>query len=146
MGRLSFVAGVGIGYVLGARAGRQRYEQIKTQAGRAWRSQPVQDRVGTATEAVKQQAAPFVTEKLGDAVKAVGQSMRNQSSSGSTPGSASTSAPAATSTVTSTATPTVTSTATPSFAEQLPESIHRGADGELPADKSGHGPGADKLP
>lgn len=138
MGRLSFVAGVGIGYVLGARAGRQRYEQIKTQAGRAWRSQPVQDRVGTATEAVKQQAAPFVTEKLGDAVKAVGQSMRNQSSSGSTPRSASTSAPAATS--------SVTSTATPSFAEQLPESIHRGANGELPADKSGYGPGADKLP
>ena len=76
MGKLSFVAGAAVGYVLGARAGRKRYEQIKGQAGRLWQSGPVQERVGTATDAVKQQAAPFVTEKLGDAVKAVGQQMR----------------------------------------------------------------------
>jgi hypothetical protein len=30
--KLSFIAGVGAGYVLGARAGRERYEQIR----RAW--------------------------------------------------------------------------------------------------------------
>ena len=36
-----------------------------------WQSDPVQHRVGDATQAVKQQAAPFVTEKLGDAMKAV---------------------------------------------------------------------------
>ena len=78
MGKVSFVAGVAVGYVLGARAGKQRYEQIKGQATRLWASEPVQSRVGSATDAVKQQAAPYVTEKLGDAVKAVGQSMRNQ--------------------------------------------------------------------
>ncbi len=76
MGKMSFVAGVAVGYVLGARAGRKRYEQIRTQATRLWQSDPVQTRVDTATEAVKQQAAPYVTEKLGDAVKAVGQSIR----------------------------------------------------------------------
>ena len=32
MAKLSFLAGVGAGYVLGARAGRERYEQIR----RAW--------------------------------------------------------------------------------------------------------------
>ena len=32
MAKLSFIAGFGAGYVLGARAGRERYEQIR----RAW--------------------------------------------------------------------------------------------------------------
>jgi hypothetical protein len=32
--KLSFIAGFGAGYVLGARAGRERYEQIR----RAWHS------------------------------------------------------------------------------------------------------------
>jgi hypothetical protein len=32
MAKLSFLAGLGAGYVLGARAGRERYEQIR----RAW--------------------------------------------------------------------------------------------------------------
>lgn len=79
MGKLTFVAGAAVGYVLGARAGRKRYEQIKGQATRLWRSQPVQERVGSATDTVKQQAAPFVTEKLGEAVKAVGQQVRQSS-------------------------------------------------------------------
>ncbi len=78
MGKLTFVAGVAVGYVLGARAGRQRYEQIKGQASRLWASDPVQDRVGEATERVKTQAAPFVADKLGDAVKAMGQQIRGQ--------------------------------------------------------------------
>jgi len=79
MSKAAFVVGAAIGYVLGARAGRKRYEQIKGQASRLWNSDPVQHRVGDATQAVKQQAAPYVTEKLGDAMKSVGQSMRNTS-------------------------------------------------------------------
>jgi hypothetical protein len=84
MGKAAFVMGVAVGYVLGARAGRQRYEQIKGQASRLWNSDPVQHRVGDATQAVKQQAAPYVTEKLGDAMKAVSQSMRSASVPGRT--------------------------------------------------------------
>ena len=64
MSKAAFVVGAAIGYVLGARAGRKRYEQIKGQASRLWNSDPVQHRVGDATQAVKQQAAPYVTEKL----------------------------------------------------------------------------------
>ena len=119
MGKASFVVGVAVGYVLGARAGRKRYEQIKGQAARIWHSEPVQHRVGDATQAVKDQAAPYVTEKLGDAMKAVSQSMRSASSSPKVPGRT----------------------------ETLPETIHRGTDGKLHADLStGMGPGGDKLP
>ncbi len=78
MGKLSFIAGVGVGYVLGARAGRKRYEQIKAQASRVWSSEPVQVKVGEATELVKAQAAPFVMDKVGDAVKSVGQVMKER--------------------------------------------------------------------
>lgn len=81
MGKLSFIAGVAVGYVLGARAGRARYEQIKRQAGKAWKSDTVQDKVSAASETVKQQTAPYVADKLGDAVKAVGQAMKDQQKS-----------------------------------------------------------------
>ena len=68
MGKAAFVLGAAVGYVLGARAGRKRYEQIKGQAARVWNSDPVQHRVGDATAAVKQQAAPYVTEKLPETI------------------------------------------------------------------------------
>ena len=51
MGRiLLFGAGLGIGYVLGTRAGRERYGQISEKAKQAWESKPVQDAVGTVQE------------------------------------------------------------------------------------------------
>jgi hypothetical protein len=121
MGKAAFVVGVAVGYVLGARAGRQRYEQIKGQASRVWNSDPVQHRVGDATQAVKSQAAPYVTEKLGDAMKTVSQSMRNSSVTAKIPPRSAT--------------------------EKLPENVHRGTDGKLHADlTTGMGPGGDKLP
>jgi hypothetical protein len=116
MSKAAFVVGAAIGYVLGARAGRKRYEQIKGQASRLWNSDPVQHRVGDATQAVKQQAAPYVTEKLGDAMKSVSQSMRN------------------------TSVPSM-----PGRTEKLPETLHRGTDGHLHADMTGMAPEG-KLP
>ncbi|KNX36007.1 hypothetical protein [Luteipulveratus halotolerans] len=56
MGKLSFLVGLGAGYVLGARAGKQRYEQIKTQAGKVWENPSVQSKVGDVTEQVKAKA------------------------------------------------------------------------------------------
>lgn len=76
-GKLTFVVGLGVGYVLGARAGKARYEQIKRQANRVWSSEPVQSRVGDATEQLKTQAAPYVVDKLGDTAKAVARSLKN---------------------------------------------------------------------
>lgn len=75
---IGFVAGAAVGYVLGARAGRQRYEQIKRQAIRAYRSEPVQQRLEAAGQAVKTQALPYVADKLGDAVKSAGSAVRDK--------------------------------------------------------------------
>ncbi len=78
MGKLSFIAGLGVGYVLGARAGRKRYEQIRLQATRAWSSPPVQARVGEARQFVKAKGAPFVMDKMGDAVKSAGAVLKER--------------------------------------------------------------------
>lgn len=50
-GKLQFIAGGLIGYVLGARAGRQRYEQIAATAKDFWEAPPVQRRVHQVRDA-----------------------------------------------------------------------------------------------
>jgi hypothetical protein len=44
-GKLIFVAGLAAGYVLGSRAGRARYEQIKKNWLKVWNTDAVQDKV-----------------------------------------------------------------------------------------------------
>ncbi|BAJ74827.1 hypothetical protein MTES_1863 [Microbacterium testaceum StLB037] len=44
-GKAALVVGLVAGYVLGARAGRERYEQIKTQAEKVWEQPVVQGQV-----------------------------------------------------------------------------------------------------
>lgn len=44
-GKAALVVGLVAGYVLGARAGRQRYEQIKEQADKVWSQPAVQGQV-----------------------------------------------------------------------------------------------------
>ena len=41
-GKIAFVLGAAVGYVLGSRAGRERYEQIKRGAESLWATEPVQ--------------------------------------------------------------------------------------------------------
>jgi alkanesulfonate monooxygenase SsuD/methylene tetrahydromethanopterin reductase-like flavin-dependent oxidoreductase (luciferase family) len=66
-GKAALLAGLSIGYVLGTRAGRERYEQIKAQATRAWHDPRVQETTdkaqAKAQEAVKQ-AAGAAQDKL----------------------------------------------------------------------------------
>ncbi|MGH1526906.1 YtxH domain-containing protein [Leifsonia sp. L25] len=57
-GKILFVTGAAVGYVLGARAGRQRYEQIKAAAAKVWESPAVQKQVHSAQD--------FVSEKVGE--------------------------------------------------------------------------------
>ena len=52
------------GYVLGARAGRERYEQIKTQATKAWNNPSVQSAVDDVQTQAKQTGAD-VGSKVG---------------------------------------------------------------------------------
>ncbi|MFO7689696.1 MAG: hypothetical protein R6W83_03945 [Cryobacterium sp.] len=44
-GKFLFITGGLLGYVLGARAGRKRYEQIASTANSVWNAKPVQRRV-----------------------------------------------------------------------------------------------------
>ncbi|WP_035779879.1 hypothetical protein [Arthrobacter sp. H14] len=64
--KLVILGAAGAGYVLGARAGRQRYEQIRTQAQRLWRNPRLQRTVSQAGEAAKEKA-PLVKEKSAEA-------------------------------------------------------------------------------
>ena len=49
-GKLLFVAGAAVGYVLGARAGRRRYEQIKSAAAKVWETPGVQKQVNAVED------------------------------------------------------------------------------------------------
>ncbi len=44
-GKVLFIAGLATGYVLGARAGRKRYEQIRSGWEKIWNTEPVQKQV-----------------------------------------------------------------------------------------------------
>ncbi|WP_308798377.1 YtxH domain-containing protein [Agromyces silvae] len=62
-GKLLFVVGLGVGYVLGTRAGRERYEQIARAADRVWNQPAVQQGVDTVKD--------FAASKLGDVSETV---------------------------------------------------------------------------
>lgn len=58
MGKLfPFTLGVGLGYVLGARAGKERYEQIKNTSQRIWENDHVQNSVDKVATTAKDVAA-----------------------------------------------------------------------------------------
>ena len=69
-GKILLLVGLGVGYVLGTRAGRERYEQIKDAASKLWNDPRVQKRVDQAEDFVKDKA-PDVAEFLADGAKTV---------------------------------------------------------------------------
>ena len=52
-GKVGLVIGLAAGYVLGTRAGRERYEQIKAQVDKVWNLDPVQEQVAKAKDFAK---------------------------------------------------------------------------------------------
>ena len=56
-GKLAVLAGVGVGYVLGTRAGRERYEQMRAGARRLWQDPRVAQQRHKAVDVAKDQAA-----------------------------------------------------------------------------------------
>jgi hypothetical protein len=95
MGKLKWLVGFGAGYVLGARAGRQRYEQIAEKAQEWWSDPRVQERAGQAqqiarekVEQAQQLAGDKVGEKLGG--NGTGTGAGSGSSASTRPASAST--------------------------------------------------------
>lgn len=69
MKKLILLAGIGIGYVLGSKAGRERYEQIRAGAKKVAENPTVQSAAAKATEqatAVAGQAKDKATEVASD--------------------------------------------------------------------------------
>ena len=63
MRKLTMLVAGGVGYVLGARAGRERYEQIKRTATRVKNDPRVQEKVTQAADLAKEKA-PVVKDKV----------------------------------------------------------------------------------
>jgi hypothetical protein len=68
-GKIGLVVGLGVGYVLGTRAGQERYEQIKTQWLKVWHLDPVQEQVSKVKDFVGDKAAAVPGALWNGAVK-----------------------------------------------------------------------------
>ena len=71
MKKISVLVIGAVGYVLGSRAGRERYEQIKRQATKAWNKPVVQSAADNVEQAVKSTATD-VGSKVADAASDAG--------------------------------------------------------------------------
>jgi Mrp family chromosome partitioning ATPase len=69
-GKILFVAGLGLGYVLGTRAGREKYEELRTAAMKVWNDPRVQKQVDAVEDFVKEKA-PEVADFVSDNAKKV---------------------------------------------------------------------------
>ena len=79
-GKILFVAGLGLGYVLGTRAGREKYDQLKTTALKVWNDPRLQKQVDAAQDFVKDKA-PEVAEFVTDGAKTLVEKVSGKSSS-----------------------------------------------------------------
>ncbi|MBP0458703.1 YtxH domain-containing protein [Streptomyces montanisoli] len=69
--RLTFIAGLALGYVLGTRAGRERYEKMRSAAQQISQNPAVRNATETATQTGKEfagKAYHSVSERVGDKV------------------------------------------------------------------------------
>jgi hypothetical protein len=90
-GKILLVVGLGVGYVLGARAGRGRYEEIKDAVGKFWNDPRVQKQRTQAEEFVKDKA-PDVAEFLSDGAKKVASQVTSAKSTAAKSSAANTTA------------------------------------------------------
>ena len=68
-GKIGIVVGLAAGYVLGSRAGRERYEQIKAGYLKLWNTAPVQKQVAKAKDLGKTAALALPSALWDGAVK-----------------------------------------------------------------------------
>lgn len=125
MKKLMLLVAAGAGYVLGARAGRERYDEIADRANKLWTDPRVQEKV----EEVKTKA-PEMAQKVGDQAKHKADDLRSKASGqgSSDLGGGAGGDSASSSGGYENATGEVT------------------GDGEMKVDDTGFGPGGDKLP
>jgi hypothetical protein len=75
-GKILIVTGLAVGYVLGARAGRERYEEIKRTATKFWNDPRVKHQVETVEDFAKDKA-PEVVDFISDNAKKVVSQVRS---------------------------------------------------------------------
>jgi hypothetical protein len=79
--RLTFVAGLALGYVFGTRAGRERYEQIRKSAQRLAQNPAVRNTAESAAQSGREfagKALHTVSDRMGDRVpESVAQRVRS---------------------------------------------------------------------
>jgi hypothetical protein len=80
-GKAGLVVGLAVGYVLGTRAGRERYEQIKEQWLKVYNLAPVQEQVGKVKDFAKSTAMALPSTLWDSAVK-----VKHAATSKGTPG------------------------------------------------------------
>ena len=114
-GKLLFITGGLVGYVLGARAGRKRYDQIAAAANDLWNAKPVQRRVTEVRDAALELVGdvPATLYKVGK--KAVSQAAAKKKQATSK-----TDAPAATTAAKASATASRTAAAKPTAPPTAP--------------------------
>ncbi len=84
-GKLMFISGLAAGFVLGSRAGREKYEEIRANAKKVWEHPTVQEAAGVA----QAQANKLYTEgkdklnqsKLGEKLQSASSSSTTSSTS-----------------------------------------------------------------
>lgn len=86
MKKLTLLIGIAVGYVLGSRAGRERYEQIRGGARRLAGNPRVQSAASRAQETVAAQA-PVVAETVKDKATAAASAVADKVHGGSSGGS-----------------------------------------------------------
>ena len=75
MRKLMLLAAFAVGYVLGAQAGRERYEQIMRTLSKIGNDPRVQEKTQQAVDVAKQQA-PVVADKVTSAASAAASKVR----------------------------------------------------------------------
>lgn len=97
-GKILFLTGLGLGYVLGTRAGREKYEELKNQANKVWNDPRVQKQVDAVEDFVKEkspQVADFVSDNAKKVVDQVSGKKPTGRSGGSDGGSSTSTSTAA---------------------------------------------------
>lgn len=76
--RLILLAGLGVGFILGSRTGRQSYERLKAQAQDLWSDPRVQDTVEKANQSIREKS-PAVADAVQTAADKVNAASGNDS-------------------------------------------------------------------
>ncbi len=85
MSKLSVIVAAGAGYVLGSRAGRERYEQIKSQAQSVWSDPRVQQRKSQAADVARDKASEAASAAKAKATEAAAAAKEKAGSAASEP-------------------------------------------------------------